>query len=153
MKSTLAKAALLASAALTLVAIAAPASAAGFRPGKYTVTFFSGPSHTDTGSQCLQFKHTGAVVGFANSGTWTSPTFAGWGGNYVTDTGFLRVYGTFNSGAGVTNLYFRLALGSGGFDDWVSSAPPITASNDGEVTITAGCANALTISHSASPTR
>jgi len=139
--------------AAPLLLAAAPALAK-FTAGQYTVTFYSGPSHGDTGSQCLVFTKTGGVVGFPNSGTWDSTTFAGWGGNYVFDTGYLRIYSTFNNGANAINGYVRLSKMAGGFDDWVVSAPPIAGSNDGEITLSPGCGDVKRFTrHSGDPTK
>jgi hypothetical protein len=65
----------------------AASALASFRAGEYTVTFYIGPSHTAGATQCIAFTRTGGVAGFPDSGTMVSPTFSGWGGNYVYDTG------------------------------------------------------------------
>ncbi len=133
---------------LPFATIAVPAFAGAFS-GDYTVTYLSGPSHVVTASQCLVFTHTGSILGFPNSGTWYSTTFGGWGGNYIADHGSLRFYGTYNNGGSVTDHYAQLSKVVGGpitgkgFDDWTVSAPPITAFNDGTITLTAGCAAVL----------
>jgi hypothetical protein len=114
---------------------------AGFH-GAYTLVFFEGPSHSETGSECVSFKHTGSIEGFSNSGTWTSSTFPGWGGNFVIDHGNLRFYGTYNSGGGATNFYAQVngtTVTGKGFDEWVVSDEPITPTSDGTIAMSAGC--------------
>ncbi len=145
-------------AAAPLLLSAVPASAGKFH-GQYMLTYFGGPTHVETAQQCLDFTNTGNVLGFADSGTWDSPTFSGWGGNFVMDHGTLRFYGTFNSGASVTNHYATKDKGmktmSGGFDDWAASAPPIEPVNDGTISLVKGCTKNAhpPIRQSASPTR
>jgi hypothetical protein len=118
--------------------------AAIFVPGSYTLTYLSGPSHTPTGVQCLQFtQSTGSIVGFKRSGTWVATTFGGFSGNWVEDGSDLRFYGTFGSGTGVIAHHVTVsaqAVLKGGFDDFAPLSSGATANNDGRITLQAGCA-------------
>jgi hypothetical protein len=130
-------------AVLAAAIIAAASPALATINGDYTVTYLSGPSHTATATQCLQFtpaKKSDYIIGFPHSGTWTATTFSGYGGNFVEDGSDLRFYGTFNSGAGV--IVHHVKGGKGGFDDFAPTSTGATASNDGDVTLVKGCAAA-----------
>ena len=134
--------ALAASLAAPLVFAALPATAE-FKAGEYTISFYAGPSHTFTNSHCLSFTRTGDIVGFRDSGTWLALTYSGWGGDYVVDNNHLRFYSTYSRGAGVINGYVKISTTAGGFDSWEAGAPPPTPINEGEITLTAGCADSL----------
>lgn len=128
---------------LSLAFAAAPASASKLS-GEYTITFFNGPSHTETSAQCIDFAPVGKIDDFTNSGTWTAPSFSGWGGNFVVDKSVLRAYSTYNDGADVIDFYVLMAKGTGGYDDWaVGTSLPLGVNNDGIVTLAAGCSDAL----------
>jgi len=143
-------------AALSLPFVVAAAPAFAFS-GTYSVTFYNGPSHSVGSTQCIDFTSTGGVLGFTDSGTWDSSTFSGWGGNYVVDGKELRWYGTYDSGADVTNFYNKYKRktgpGAGGFDEWTVSAPPITAVGDGITTMTSGCTASVHRPQSANPNK
>jgi hypothetical protein len=142
-------------AALGAVAqISALPASAGFS-GDYTIIFYSGPAHHKTGKECVTFTNTGNIVGFPDSGTWTSSTLSGWGGNFVVDGKILRWYGTFQEATAATSTYNRIENdipGRGGFDEWNVSTPPITAVNDGTTSLRPGC-KVHQVRHSGSPTR
>ena len=115
-----------------------------FKPGSYSLSYLSGPSHTLTATQCLVFT-AGSIGGFPHSGTWVATTFAGFAGNWIQDGKDLRFYGTFGGGGGVIAHHVNVTKKTpykGGFDDFPPSAPP-TYSNDGQVTLTPGCALAV----------
>ena len=100
-------------AALLALCCAAAPSAADVFKGSYTVHYFSGPTHIETNDTCAFFKHTGAVDGFPDSGTWHAKTPEGLQkGNFIVDQGILRFYGTFNKNRGATNNYATLATGA-----------------------------------------
>jgi hypothetical protein len=127
--------------AATIMAAASPALAT--IKGDYTITYLSGPSHTETATQCLDFtpaKKADYIVGFPHSGTWTATTFSGFSGNFVQDGSDLRFYGTFAGGSGV--IAHHVKGGTGGFDDFSPTSTGATASNDGAVTLVKGCAAA-----------
>jgi hypothetical protein len=110
--------------------------------GNYTLTYYDGRHHKQGGSVCLSFTQTSNVFFFRDSGTWNSPDFDGWGGNFIVDGKYLRFYGTYpdsTGGYGVTNFYYRLDTGRGGFDQWTFSPAPIQALGDGLITLVSGC--------------
>ena len=116
-----------------------PASGATFLKGKYTVTYFGGPNHTETDQVCVAFTHTGGVAGFPDSGTWTARKLAkDLGGNFTVDQNVLRFYGAYKSGADVINHFAAMTgtTGAGGFDQWDSTLAPIA---DGTIQIAKGC--------------
>ena len=108
------------------LATATPALAALDVSGTWNITFQLDPTLGVGATQCLSFTKTGGVLGLPSSGTWTSPSFSGWGGQYVVSKGNrLRFIGTTGSlltdemgtiastGAAVTGF---------GFDHFTSSA-------------------------------
>jgi hypothetical protein len=122
--------------ALSATALATPA-AAGFKPGQYTLTLFSGPDHQALSPSCVTFVKTGGVVGFKSSGTWSvGDTIAG---NYVADGKDLRWYGVRTGTQIALNFHTDVKSGNGGFDLWLFSDAPITAGDDGTLTLTKGC--------------
>ena len=112
----------------------------GFQPGLYTLTYFSGPHHINVSTNCITFVKTGGIVGFKNSGTWTSNSDAV--GNWIVDKGQLRWYGTSEGGAAAANFYDSVSELTGGFDIWFVGEPP-QASADGINTLTQGCVKSL----------
>jgi hypothetical protein len=131
-----------AAAMITFLALAnfGGASAKTFH-GNYTVSYFTGPNHNETGSDCLIFTQTGNVLGFADSGTWRSSTQS-LGGNFVVDQGSLRFYGTYNNGLDTINHYAPVPDkgSSGQFDSWFSGIAPLTPIQDGTIVMSHGCA-------------
>jgi hypothetical protein len=127
--------------ALSCVVAASQAQARVFH-GNYTVSYFAGPTHNETGSICLVFTPTGNIAGFADSGTWRSPDVPGMGGNYILDGTTLRFYGTYNNGLDTINHYATVTdkSGQGGYDRWFSGIAPLTPIDDGTLVIGKGCA-------------
>jgi hypothetical protein len=120
-----------------------PASGAVFFHGKYTVTYFSGPNHTESDQLCVAFVHTGGVAGFADSGTWTARKLAkDLGGNFTVDQNVLRFYAAYEGGTNVLNHFAAMTgtTGAGGFDQWDRSVSPPAPIADGTIQITKGCA-------------
>lgn len=120
-----------------------PASGAVFFHGKYTVTYFSGPNHTESDQLCVAFAHTGGVAGFADSGTWTARKLAkDLGGNFTVDGGVVRFYAAYDNGMSVLNHFAAMtgATGAGGFDQWDRSVSPPAPIADGTIQIVKGCA-------------
>lgn len=139
-----------------LVAAAVPASAdwpgAG---GKWTVTFYSEPGRIASATQCIVFTHvSGTVNGEASSGTWTSPTFPGWGGIYWQEADHLNWNGTTSSLASAVhgNLISPGLIGGQSFETF-SLSTPSTNSNAGSWAATKGCAAGMRVRHFGDPTR
>ncbi|HBI21394.1 MAG TPA: hypothetical protein DDY37_02220 [Legionella sp.] len=62
--------------------------------GSWKVTFFVEPGRTTGSTQCIVFsKVPGTVAGESDSGTWTSPTFPGWSGQWVKQGDLVRWFG------------------------------------------------------------
>lgn len=62
--------------------------------GNWNVTFFLEPGRTTGATQCIIFKLVpGTVAGESTSGTWTSPTFPGWSGQWVKQGDHVRWFG------------------------------------------------------------
>lgn len=113
--------------------------------GQYTLTFFDNAAHSQAASQCIKFVHTGTVQDFPNSGTWSSPTYSDWGGNFLIDHGNLRFYGTYSSGTAITNFSGQFKNGGIiglGYDEWYPTVQPITPNTDGVFTLVPGCSSA-----------
>jgi hypothetical protein len=127
--------------ALPLAALSTGVAARTLK-GSYTVSYFSGPSHSLSGTQCLVFTPTGGIVGFPNSGTWVATTFSGFGGNFVVDGADVRFYGTFGGGTGIVAHHGKGKVVSGGFDDFSGTSGGATAANDGNMTLVKGCGDA-----------
>lgn len=120
-----------------------PASGAAFFKGKYTVTYFSGPNHTESDQVCVAFTHAGGVAGFPDSGTWTARKLAkDLGGNFTVDGGVLRFYAAYDNGLSVLNHFAVMTgtTGAGGFDQWDRSVSPPAPIADGTIQIVKGCA-------------
>lgn len=88
---------------LLLAASAAPAfaqelaGAAVNSVGHWRVTFFLEPNHSTGATQCISFTKTGTILGEPRSGRWTSPTFAGWTGQWIQEGDHFRFYGVTSS--------------------------------------------------------
>lgn len=62
--------------------------------GSFNVTFFLEPLRSTGATQCIVFKLVpGTVAGEPNSGTWTSPTFPGWSGQWIQLGDHVRWFG------------------------------------------------------------
>jgi len=121
----------------------APASGAVFFHGKYTITYFSGPNHTESDQVCASFVHTGGIAGFPDSGTWSARKLAkDLGGNFTVDQGVVRFYATYKAGTSVLDHFAAMTgtAGAGGFDQWDRSVSPLAPIADGTIQIAKGCA-------------
>ncbi len=128
--------------ALALACLTATADAKVFEGG-WSTFYFTGPSHTETFSECLVFFNTGAVAGFPDSGTWRSNADPTEGGNFVYDNGVLRFYGTFNNNFDAVAHYATITdfkFGNGGFSMWFTGTAPLTPIQDGTLEMNKGCA-------------
>ncbi len=117
--------------------LATPATA-GFKPGRYTETLFSGPDHHALDPTCINFTKAGGIAGFKSSGTWSAGSTIG--GNWVADGNDLRWYGIRTGSSIVLNFHANPRSGKGGYDLWLYSASlPLTGGDDGTLTLTPGC--------------
>jgi hypothetical protein len=129
---------LMAVATFTL-AIAAPAQAFPSLAGSWSFTAYLDPSRSVGASQCIVFTETGSIAGIHTSGTWYSPTFAGWSGNWTQLEDHINWYGFTDTG--VATSYTGSLINShhfGGFNfdsSYVSSGTVLTSSH-GSFTMT-----------------
>ena len=69
--------------------------------GHWRITFSLDPNSSAGGTQCITFTRVnGSSAGEPNSGTWLSPTFAGWRGRWIQEGDHFRFYGFTSSGLG-----------------------------------------------------
>jgi hypothetical protein len=61
---------------------------------QWSVQFFLEPNHAVGSTQCIVFRKTGGIVGEPNSGTWFSPSFAGWHGQWTQEGDHVRWHGS-----------------------------------------------------------
>jgi hypothetical protein len=96
--------------------------------GSWKLTFYLEPGHTLGASQCLVFTKQGNQVGEPNSGTWTSPTFPGWTGEWFQDKGdHFQFYG-FTSGGLATSAYGALVSNNIAAGEFNHFTPGVTSS-------------------------
>jgi len=67
---------------------------------QWSVTFFLEPNHAPGSTQCIVFRKTGGVGLEPNSGTWFSPSFAGWHGQWIQEGDHVRWYGSTSGSLG-----------------------------------------------------
>jgi hypothetical protein len=81
--------------AATMMAIGAQAWAGSPSvEGSWNVTFYLEPTRVSGATQCIVYtKVPGTVAGVPSSGTWTSPTFAGWSGQWIQLGDHIRWFG------------------------------------------------------------
>jgi len=81
-----------------LFCVSLPAFAAGppvpkFN-GSYNITGYLEPSLGSPYTWCFDFTNTGAVLGFANSGTWNVPSYSsGWSGEWYVNGDEIIIHG------------------------------------------------------------
>ena len=87
---------------LVLASVASVPALAGEMPtfaGTWQVTFFEDPGRLLGGIQCIVAKKVaGAVSGLHRSGTWQSPSFPGWHGQWVQTGDQVRWFGETGTG-------------------------------------------------------
>lgn len=65
--------------------------------GSWKVTFFLEPTRYTGSTQCVTFTLVpGTVNGISTSGTWTSPSFPGWSGQWIQHGDYIRWFGVVN---------------------------------------------------------
>ena len=94
------------------------------RTGPWTLTFYLEPNHTIAATQCVTFTKTSDQVGEANSGTWSSSSFAGWSGEWYQEGDKFHFYGFTSSGLATheEGSLISSARGFGEFDHYVPGA-------------------------------
>ena len=103
---------------------------------QWQVQYFLEPSHSVGGIQCIEFTKTGAVLGESKSGTWTSPSFAGWVGEWIQEGDHVRWYGSTSSSLGTAEFgaLISASLCTGEFAHF--STPSGTTSSAGSWSMT-----------------
>ena len=71
---------------------------------QWSVQFFQEPNHAAGSTQCIVFRKTGGVVGEPNSGTWFSPSFAGWHGQWTQEGDHVRWHGSTSTSLGTAEF-------------------------------------------------
>jgi hypothetical protein len=71
---------------------------------QWRVQFFLEPNHVAGAIQCILFRKTGGVVGEPNSGSWTSPSFAGWMGQWFQEGDHVQWYGSTSARLGTAEF-------------------------------------------------
>lgn len=115
-----------------IVALAGNAFAFPQLTGNFNVTFYLEPSLATGATQCVVFTSTGGVLGESSSGTWTSPTFSGWQGQWVQRGDDFKWFGISNGSLATSeagNLSFG-GLATGHFIHF-STASTANASSGG----------------------
>jgi hypothetical protein len=78
--------------------------------GSWSITFYLEPEHTQGGTQCVVFKTTRVEPsgGEERSGTWTSPSFPGWHGEWQQDGDHVQWFGFTRAAALATSEFGHL---------------------------------------------
>ena len=71
---------------------------------QWSVQFFQEPNHAAGSTQCIVFRKTGTVLGEPKSGTWFSPSFAGWQGQWIQEGDHVRWYGSTSTRLGTAEF-------------------------------------------------
>jgi hypothetical protein len=71
---------------------------------QWSVQFFLEPNHVPGAAQCIVFRKTGGVVGEPNSGSWFSPSFAGWRGQWFQEGDHVQWYGSTSASLGTAEF-------------------------------------------------
>jgi hypothetical protein len=101
--------------------------------GTWSITFYLESNHVRGATQCVVFKTTSTEPsGEERRGTWTSPSFHGWRGEWQQDGDHVQWYG-FTAGAAIATSEFghlpSKSLASGEFNHFL--APDGTTSSAG----------------------
>jgi hypothetical protein len=78
---------------------------------QWSVQFYLEPNHSAGGIQCIVFTKTGLVLGEPKSGTWTSPSFAGWRGSWIQEGDHVRWYGSTSASLGTAEFGALISAG------------------------------------------
>jgi hypothetical protein len=71
---------------------------------EWQVQFYLEPNHAPGSTQCIVFTKTGGVLGELKSGTWFSPSFAGWQGQWIQEGDHVRWYGSTSTRLGTAEF-------------------------------------------------
>jgi hypothetical protein len=94
--------------------------------GNWDVTFYLEPNRAVGATQCIVVTSApGTVAGVPTSGTWSSPTFAGWHGQWVELGDHVRWFGVTGGGLSTEesgNVIQALLTGGVSFNHFLSSS-------------------------------
>jgi hypothetical protein len=77
--------------------------------GSWSITFYLEPEHTQGGTQCVVFRTTRIErSGEERSGTWASPSFPGWHGEWQQDGDHVQWFGFTRAAALATSEFGHL---------------------------------------------
>jgi hypothetical protein len=79
---------------------------------QWSVQFFLEPNHAPSSTQCIVFRKTGGILGEPNSGTWFSPSFAGWVGRWIQEGDHVRWFGSTSGRLGTAEFGALISAGS-----------------------------------------
>jgi hypothetical protein len=79
---------------------------------QWSVQFFLEPNHAPSSTQCIVFRKTGGILGEPNSGTWFSPSFAGWVGRWIQEGDHVRWFGSTSTRLGTAEFGALISAGS-----------------------------------------
>ena len=117
--------------------------------GNWNVTFFLEPTRGVGATQCIVFKLVpGTVAGVPTSGTWTSPTFPGWNGQWVQLGDKVRFFGVTSALATteVGDVESRTNFGGGSFNHFLKTTS-VTSSAGSFVAVRVAACRTATYTH------
>jgi hypothetical protein len=122
--------------------------------GNWNVTFFLEPSRTTGATQCIVFKSVaGTVAGESNSGTWTSPTFPGWTGQWVKQGDHVRWFGVTSTLATEEsgNVENNKIFGGVSFNHFAKSDATTSSAGSWNAVRVSSCSSTVSASFDADP--
>lgn len=125
--------------------------------GSWNVTFYLDPGRSTGATQCIVFKQTSGTVGGAvRSGTWTSPTFAGWSGQWIQLGDHVRWFGVTTGGLATEesgNIENFTNLGGVSFNHFFTSDGVTSSAGSWQAVRVARCMPGYATSSSKDPSR
>jgi hypothetical protein len=134
----------------------APAGAANSLAASWTVTYYLDPLGTQGATQCINFKKTGETNGIT-TGTWKSPTLAGWNGQWVQKGQHYSWYGAYaQSGATIATFdsgdFINANLtAEPSFAMFTTGAKPLTQSSGTAIMQQVPSCSGMRVRHGANP--
>lgn len=123
--------------------------------GSWNVTFFLEPTRVSGATQCITFTLVpGTVAGVATSGTWISPTFPSWHGQWIQLGDHVRWFGVTGSLATEAsgNLENAGIFGGVSFNHFSSVTAATSSAGSFNAVKVAACRVGSTVPEGADPT-
>jgi len=124
--------------------------------GAWEVTFYLEPGRGTGATQCIVFKSVpGTVSGVPTSGTWMSPSFAGWSGQWIQAGDHLRFVGV-TGGLATTesgNIENAVNMGGVSFNHFLKSNAANSSAGSWSAVRVARCNLGYTGSQSSDPSK